>query len=707
EVSNLTNVYNGIVNLYAVWVKEGVTYQVRYNANGGIISPLELTSETNHWIYENGVYKSGNKGVSSSTSTIKSKEFTLTETGTISFDWAVSSEGGNYDYLYYSIYKDGSTTALDGTGTSTKIGGYKSSDTEGNLTYTTVTKKLEAGTYTLEFNYIKDTTGNSGLDTGYVKNILIPGFIAQENSNYQTGTKGKLSKNKYEKQGYTFKGWSTKPDGNVKYNDEEEIIDLAEENNKIVDLYAAWESVDYEVNVVVQNGIINGEYVKTISYNKNASFNIIPSIDNVLSSTVECTNGQIGVFENNKVTVKNITNDTTCTAAVSDKMTTLYEDGTLIINELYSDRSSNIATHGNVKAEYDPISDGNSYVFNSEKDQPWDSNSYKVKSVEIGETIKPISTAHWFYGLEKMEKGDFTNLDTSKVTNMEGMFDLAGRIATTWSIGGLSSWNTSNVTSMRYMFYQAGASATTWSIGDLSSWNTSKVTNMYSMFTDASRNATTWSIGDLSAWDTSNVTDMSNMFRFAGGNATTWNIGDLSGWDTSNVTNMGGMFNNAGYSATTFNLDLSNWDTSKVTDMSFMFDSTGRNATTFNLDLSSWNTSNVTDMSHMFDSTGRNATTWNIRDLSGWDTSKVTDLSYMFDSAGSSATTFSLDLSNWNTSKVTNMKEMFSNAGSKATTWTVKIPSTTGNLSNTTSKWYGNTESVYAEPCSGKYFTLS
>ena len=56
---------------------------------------------------------------------------------------------------------------------------------------------------------------------------------------------------------------------------------------------------------------------------------------------------------------------------------------------------------------------------------------------------------------------------------------------------------------------------------------------------------------------------------------------------------------------------------------------------------------------------------------------------------------------------VINMKSMFYNAGSNATTQSVKIPDTTGSLTNTTSKWYGSSESVYAEPCSGKYFTLS
>ena len=52
------------------------------------------------------------------------------------------------------------------------------------------------------------------------------------------------------------------------------------------------------------------------------------------------------------------------------------------------------------------------------------------------------------------------------------------------------------------------------------------------------------------------------------------------------------------------------------------------------------------------------------------------------------------------------MNGMFTSAGSFATSWLVKIPSKTGSLTNTTSKWYGSSSSVYAEPNSGKYFTL-
>ena len=254
-----------------------------------------------------------------------------------------------------------------------------------------------------------------------------------------------------------------------------------------------------------------------------------------------------------------------------------------------------------------------------------------------------------FYALQELSSlGDISSWDTSKAANMNAMFYMAGHNTANFNID-LSGWDTSKVTNMITMFAYAGHSATTWSIGDLSGWDTSKVTNMASMFWEAGYNATTWSLGDLSGWDTSSVTDMGRMFTYAGYKSTTWSIGDISGWDTSSVTNMSHMFSYAGYSVATFSLDLS-----------------------------------------------------------GWDTSKVTDMRWMFVSACYNATTCSLDLSGWDTSKVTNMSNMFSYAGESATTWSVTINKTNGDsISNTTSRLYGETTSVYAEPRSGKTFTLA
>ena len=157
---------------------------------------------------------------------------------------------------------------------------------------------------------------------------------------------------------------------------------------------------------------------------------------------------------------------------------------------------------------------------------------------------------------------------------------------------------------------------------------------------------------------------------------------------------------------------ISTWDTAKVTSMYTMFFYAGYSASSFTLDLSSWDTSSVTNMANMFFYAGYSATTWSIGNLSSWDTSSVTNMQNMFYYAGYSVTTFILDLSSWDTSSVTNMSGMFSNAGYSATTWSVTIPRTnngtsTGSISNTASRFYGETTSVYGTPPSGRSFTLA
>ena len=172
-------------------------------------------------------------------------------------------------------------------------------------------------------------------------------------------------------------------------------------------------------------------------------------------------------------------------------------------------------------------------------------------------------------------------LDTSKVTNMIGLFE-----------------NCTVLTSL-----------------DLSTWDTSKVNSMWGAFNNCK---TLTSVGDLSKWNTSNVTNMSIMFRKC---TALTNVEGLSKWDTSKVTTTDAMFYNCG---SLTNLNLSNWDTSSITDMSFMF---GFYKVTSNLvsvgDLSKWNTSKVTNMSTMFQACSELTS---VGDLSGWNLSKVTSL---------------------------------------------------------------------------------
>ena len=156
---------------------------------------------------------------------------------------------------------------------------------------------------------------------------------------------------------------------------------------------------------------------------------------------------------------------------------------------------------------------------------------------------------------------------------------------------------------------------------------------------------------------------------------------------------------------------LAGWDTSRVANMSSMFSGAGANASSFSIDLSSWDASQVTSMIAMFENAGENASTVSIN-LSGWNIAAATYIDAhtdnMFDGTGYGATSLTIDLSGWDTSSVSSMDDMFYGAGRNATTWIVTIPSTNGGgINNDTTHLYGSNSSTYAEPASGKTFTLA
>ena len=391
-------------------------------------------------------------------------------------------------------------------------------------------------------------------------------------------------------------------------------------------------------------------------------------------------------------------------------------------------------------------------------DVPWLTYDYLinyVSEVQIEGRVVPASTACWFLdlGCELLDevKIDLTNLNTSNVTDMTGMFSDFGNNSKTVNINlsglntsnvtnmigmfsyvgadaetvniNLSGLDTSNVTNMSYMFGGAGINAETVNI-NLSGLNTSNVTSMFQMFYKAGKESTTFNL-NLSGLNTSNVTDIDDIFYETGANATTYNLNlsnwsglddsiitdilavlessasilniDLSGWNTSNITDMSNMFYNFGKNATTFSLDLSGWDTSNVTDMSGTFSHVGWKATTFDLDLSGWDTSNVTNMASMFYDVGEYATTFSL-DLSGWNTSNVTNMSNMFNNVGCHSSSFMLDISGFNTSNVNFIVNMFDHTGIDAVERNIILPETNGNgINNTATRIYGMDNSIFCD----------
>ena len=142
---------------------------------------------------------------------------------------------------------------------------------------------------------------------------------------------------------------------------------------------------------------------------------------------------------------------------------------------------------------------------------------------------------------------DISSWNTSNVTNMENMFFNAAAFNQ-----DISNWDVSSVENMGQMF--SGAIAFN-NGGNSLDWNTSKVTNMYGMFqlTTFNQDISNWDVSsvenmqqmffraafnqDISKWDVSSVQNLENMFRYA----TAFNQ-DINKWDVSSVENMSSMF---------------------------------------------------------------------------------------------------------------------------------------------------------------------
>ena len=179
-------------------------------------------------------------------------------------------------------------------------------------------------------------------------------------------------------------------------------------------------------------------------------------------------------------------------------------------------------------------------------------STYKLTIGGKGGIIANESMTVYFLGFDKMTSIDLSALDTSEVTNMDGMFLNCISLTSL----DLSNFDTSNVTSMIRMFTECSGLTSL----DVSNFDTSKVTRMDSMF----HNCSSLTSLDVSSFNTSNVTNMSNMFNFCEGLTSL----DVSNFDTSKVTRMDSMFHNC---ISLTSLDVSNFNTSNVTNMEDMF----------------------------------------------------------------------------------------------------------------------------------------
>ena len=309
----------------------------------------------------------------------------------------------------------------------------------------------------------------------------------------------------------------------------------------------------------------------------------------------------------------------------------------------------------NAVKSWDVSEKGNGSVMAWVINDPDNSGYYKLYIGGDGGVRANPNSSHIFSKFTSLKNVDLTKLDTSKATQMRGMFYDCSSLTSL----DLSNFDTSNVTDMgsgtldiEYgstsgegriaMSAYSGMFAKCGKLSDLniSSFDTSKVTKMSLMFADCT-NLTELNINNF---NTSKVTLMNGMFY----NCIDLTNLDLSNFNTSNVTDMSFMFSTFTYSSQMRNITIGeNFITSKVKKFRGMFAKSRLNS----FDLSNFDTSVATDMSSMFLSCNLP-----LFDLTKLDTSNVTNMSEMFAYSGGTNT---LDLSSFDTSKVTDMSQMF------------------------------------------------
>ncbi len=159
----------------------------------------------------------------------------------------------------------------------------------------------------------------------------------------------------------------------------------------------------------------------------------------------------------------------------------------------------------------------------------FDTNKSSITEVDIIRSIHFTTGRLFMSGLTSLVKLDFTNFDTSNITNFQAMFSIMSSLTV---MPNLNSLNTSNGVIMASILDAWESMATPF---DLSSWDTSSATDMNSIFNKCESIVIS---PNLSNWDTSSVTNTGTMFA----RCTLLDYVDIRDFDTSNTTIMGGMF---------------------------------------------------------------------------------------------------------------------------------------------------------------------
>ena len=440
-----------------------------------------VTNDTTYvWNYDEStsIWSSNTVGVNSSTTNL-TFSYTFTEDTTVSFDYSVSSER-SYDYIYYTIYKDGSSYA---GGTSTKISGTSYGTLSSGLTWQNVTLDVPSGEYQITFTYKKDYSDKSGDDKGYVKMYK----IGETCEHTCTMPIPKLELETLEFTGTNFnqtmKRLSSGDSTVSSYTTDQNITNI--------------EFVDYEDFIIdnaiaLYNSTTNKYLLMSI---KNTTIQLY-SEDELVVLPEDCANM---FYRISNVTALSLNRFDT--SNVKNMLQMFCGFGYVSLTSLDLGDNFNTSNVTNMQSMF------------------FDCGYAALNSLYLGDkfdTSNVTNMLQMFYdcgytSMTSLDLGD--KFDTSNVTNMEDMFARCGyKGMTSLDLG--DKFDTSNVTNMEGMFARCGyTSMTSLDLGD--KFDTSNVTDMSRMFNYCGYTAlNSLYLGEK--FNTSNVADMSYMFEYCG-----------------------------------------------------------------------------------------------------------------------------------------------------------------------------------------------
>jgi len=336
----------------------------------------------------------------------------------------------------------------------------------------------------------------------------------------------------------------------ILYNGRKNYLDIAKSKTEASDVYSSkGEGQEYlGINIYdnsLTNNPINPEKVLTDSLTayklhefslgplKSKEFNLLeyvspetPPTDDVLNATFKSKITVTASYSN--IPVKN---ENTLLARGCNPMGASCTDTTRVFQDEYINNATSIVFETTMNAPTTYIAsfdesegkDGSimAYVVANESD----ASKYTIRFQTDGTYFMPSDSSFYFYFPSLTSIEGLENIDTSRVTNMMGMFFSLRNLTSL----DLSSFDTSHVTNMSMMFVTSGLTSL-----DLSNFDTSNVTTMMGMFGEMPTLTTL----NISSFNTSKVADMSMMF-VANSNLTSINYGsNFIRKSGSNITDM-------------------------------------------------------------------------------------------------------------------------------------------------------------------------